>query len=148
MIAELRAFKYSNDLASEVFANAKTMIVYGGQRKEIIRFKKELNREFGKVTNWSFAQACVIFVYWVITFLAWGVVMWFGIANVLVVPHDLTCILSSSPYYVLDAGDMFIVMQFETKLLLSRMEDTTNSWINLYIYSPSSAFYLELETFV
>jgi ABC-type multidrug transport system fused ATPase/permease subunit len=107
LVIEQNAAKVASDLAEEVLTNIRTTIFYGGQRNELIRYKRELRRDFSKVAKWMGFHSLTLFLSWFATCFAWALMIWYGLALVLLTQD---CSSASTPYYFYDAGDVTIVI--------------------------------------
>lgn len=105
VVAEQKAYKIGSELADEVLTNSRVVTFYGGQKKELIRYKKELKRDFPKVLGWIFAHSICVFIFWFSNFIVWAVIFWYGLALTILSQDCKT----SSSYTDYDSGDVMIV---------------------------------------
>ncbi|OXA64227.1 Multidrug resistance protein 49 [Folsomia candida] len=107
ILAELITYKNANNVVEETLTNIRTVMFFGGQKKELLRYKRKLGMNSPMVIKWIFAHSGSVFLLWTINFTIWAVVFWFGLT--LVIQQGPSC-KDQSSYSVYDAGDVIIII--------------------------------------
>lgn len=105
ILAELITYKNANNVVEETLTNIRTVMFFGGQKKELLRYKRKLGMNSPMVIKWIFAHSGSVFLLWTINFTIWAVVFWFGLT--LVIQQGPSC-KDQSSYSVYDAGDVIV----------------------------------------
>lgn len=88
---EVEVYAIAGSIAEEVIAGVRTVVAFGGQHKELLRYSGSLDKTYANNVKKGFLSGLGMGVLWLSMYCSYGLSFWYGVTLILDdrhLPHE------------------------------------------------------------